>query len=129
VRGEKLLALLEEPQGLDHDVVDRLEASGLELGADQLLHFVGQRGQIHARQYNGAHRASSWIGCGFGAAAPYGSERDHQAILDAFRPRRTDFEPEGPKLELSLRASSRMEEAHVCTGRDEARDASGGRGG
>lgn len=46
VGGGQLLALLEEPQGLDHDLVDRLEASRLELGADQLLHLVGQGRQI-----------------------------------------------------------------------------------
>ena len=37
-----ILALLQETQGLADDLVDRPKAAGLELGSDELFHFVGQ---------------------------------------------------------------------------------------
>jgi len=41
---------VQETQGLADDLVDRLEVAGLELGSDQLLHFIGQRLQVHPQQ-------------------------------------------------------------------------------
>src|SRR5690606_41342886 len=106
--GEQLLALLEEPQGFDHDLVDRVEAAGLELGADQLLHFVGQRGQLHARQYTGAHRAALQTRGQTGEVgvpgvptdtttpAPYGPARDPRAIPEAVQAPWIGFQPWRP---------------------------------
>jgi hypothetical protein len=51
VRCEQRFALLQEPQGLAHDLVDGLEVSGLDLCANQLFQFVGQRRQVHMRHY------------------------------------------------------------------------------
>jgi hypothetical protein len=51
VGGEELFALLQEAQRLAHDLVDRSEATPLDLRADQLLDFVGQRPEVHARQH------------------------------------------------------------------------------
>jgi hypothetical protein len=50
LRSEQLVALLQETQGLAHDLVDRLEAPGLDLGANPFLDFVGQRTQVDARK-------------------------------------------------------------------------------
>ena len=51
MRSKELFALLQETQRLAHHLVDRSEAALLDLRADQLLDFVGQRSEVHARQY------------------------------------------------------------------------------
>jgi len=42
---------MERTERLAYDLVDRLEVSGLELGSDELLHFIGERCRVRAGQY------------------------------------------------------------------------------
>jgi hypothetical protein len=74
VGSEELLAFVQETQSLADDLVDRLKAAGLELGADELLDFVGQRRQVHAKEYTGVRRGRS----GLGREDPYPARRGPQ---------------------------------------------------
>ncbi|HEX5065731.1 MAG TPA: hypothetical protein VFY49_06440, partial [Myxococcota bacterium] len=49
MRSEECLALVQEAKRLAHDLIDRSEATRLDLRAHQLFDFIGQRCDVHAR--------------------------------------------------------------------------------